>query len=656
MQRNTITQLIALGVLVLSLGISTVLAVELSASGGRNRLAYADTEVEGQPPQVAAGIAMGAFRGLFVNILWIRANALKEDGRFHEAIDLAKAITKLQPRFPQVWVFHAWNMAYNISVATQTPQERWQWVNAGIKLLRDQGIPANPNDMLIHKELGWIFLHKIGGYLDDANVHYKRWLAAEWTEVLGPPPAPEPKDRDWNYITKKYADWLRPIAQAPDNPEDLVKEEPTTRDLVNRIRTDCGFEFTLDLVRVYAKAQAIVKSSSRVLFEASMQPQERAFLALVDDPAYAKAWAALLPYLRRKLLIETYHMEPERMVRYTEEYGPLDWRHCGAHGLYWAQRGVENALTRYQKYNRRDFDFVNAGRVVVQSLQELWRSGDVTFDYLSYVRDERNPAVFYRGSPNIHFIESYGNHLEKFIDLSWADGKDRVYSLYASGYENFRKDAIRFLYRRGEKERAKKMKDDLAVWKYRNMHDPDRKELFSLSLDDFVMKELNDQLTRPSVAREEVVGAIQGALLQGLLAGDMDLFRDQIEYARNVHRYFFLNQGVKNALDPNQLRMAQMDPDFKMVLGQEFAAMLGHEVELEDAETLYDRAPDDMRVFGYDVLVERYRPVIDELVKRIPKARAFNQIFPEPRGMAEHRAMMQQRQAQQGHLPGVEQK
>src|SRR5687768_320479 len=131
MQRDTITQLVALLVMVASLAVSGVLAVELTASGGRSKLTYADAVEDGQPPQVAAGIAMGAFRGLFVNILWIRANDLKEDGRFHEAIDLAKAITTLQPRFPQVWVFHAWNMAYNISVSTQTPSERWQWVTAG---------------------------------------------------------------------------------------------------------------------------------------------------------------------------------------------------------------------------------------------------------------------------------------------------------------------------------------------------------------------------------------------------------------------------------------------------------------------------------------------------------------------------------------------
>src|SRR5439155_3299714 len=178
MTRTTLTQLLAALVLIGCLAASGVLGVDLAASAGRNRLVYTDRVSESDPPQVAAGIAMGAFRGLFVNFLWIRANNLKEEGRFYEAIDLARAITKLQPPFPQVWVFHAWNMAYNISVSTQTPQERWQWVSAGIRLLRDQAIPANPNDMLIHKELAWIFMHKIGGYMDDANLYYKRQLAA----------------------------------------------------------------------------------------------------------------------------------------------------------------------------------------------------------------------------------------------------------------------------------------------------------------------------------------------------------------------------------------------------------------------------------------------------------------------------------------------
>jgi hypothetical protein len=181
---NTV-QLAAAGILVASLGASVYLTQDVAGSVGRNGLVYTDSAEEGTPKEVALGIAMGAFRGLFVNMLWLRAQKAKDQGNYYEAMDLAKAITKLQPRFPRVWAFHAWNMSYNISVTTNTPTERWQWVNNGIRLIREQGIPANPNDLLIHRELAWIFLHKIQGFMDDAHPFYKRTLADEWT--AGPP-------------------------------------------------------------------------------------------------------------------------------------------------------------------------------------------------------------------------------------------------------------------------------------------------------------------------------------------------------------------------------------------------------------------------------------------------------------------------------------
>ena len=129
--------------------------------------------------------ALGSFSGLLINVLWYRAEQQKQDDKFWEANDTAELITKLQPRFPQVWSFQAWNMAYNISVATFTEEERYYWVNKGVDLLRDQGIPYNPDAVLLYKELGWIFIHKIGGATDDAHWYYKRRMAQEWQELLG---------------------------------------------------------------------------------------------------------------------------------------------------------------------------------------------------------------------------------------------------------------------------------------------------------------------------------------------------------------------------------------------------------------------------------------------------------------------------------------
>ncbi|MHC4284291.1 MAG: hypothetical protein ACYSWZ_15160 [Planctomycetota bacterium] len=58
---------------------------------------------ENVPPSLAfATVATGAFRGLLVDVLWIRADNLKEEGQFFDAKQLAEWITILQPRFASV--------------------------------------------------------------------------------------------------------------------------------------------------------------------------------------------------------------------------------------------------------------------------------------------------------------------------------------------------------------------------------------------------------------------------------------------------------------------------------------------------------------------------------------------------------------------------
>jgi len=62
--------------------------------------------LENAPPSLAfATVALGAFRGLIVDVLWIRADQLKEEGKFFDAKQLAEWITLLQPRFAAVWDF-----------------------------------------------------------------------------------------------------------------------------------------------------------------------------------------------------------------------------------------------------------------------------------------------------------------------------------------------------------------------------------------------------------------------------------------------------------------------------------------------------------------------------------------------------------------------
>ncbi len=144
------------------------------------------TPLENAPPVLAfTTVALGGFRGLIANALWIRMDELQQEGKYFEMVQLADWISKLQPTIPQVWIHLAWNMSYNISVQIPDLSARWPWVRRGIELLRDEGLRYNPHDPLIYRELAWHFQHKIGADLDDAHWIYKRQWAYEMSYVLG---------------------------------------------------------------------------------------------------------------------------------------------------------------------------------------------------------------------------------------------------------------------------------------------------------------------------------------------------------------------------------------------------------------------------------------------------------------------------------------
>ncbi|HEV2694458.1 MAG TPA: hypothetical protein VG347_16310 [Verrucomicrobiae bacterium] len=167
--------------------------MQKSLNVDRDRLGLTHAAVlENAPPMLAfTTVALGGFRGLISNFLWMRASDLQQDDKFFEASQLATWITDLEPHFSQVWVFQGWNMSYNISVkfkenAPGDYTDRWRWVNRGVELMRDEGLKYNPDDVLIYRELAWQFQHKIGANLDDGNMFYKMKWAEEMADLFGP--------------------------------------------------------------------------------------------------------------------------------------------------------------------------------------------------------------------------------------------------------------------------------------------------------------------------------------------------------------------------------------------------------------------------------------------------------------------------------------
>jgi hypothetical protein len=205
--RAKITKLALLGLAVALLGLT--FQAQRWVNAEREQLGLTRLKpLENAPPILAfTTVALGGFRGLIANALWIRANDLQEAGKHFEMVQLADWITKLQPHIPTVWYHLAWNMAYNISVKFQNPADRWMWVQRGIELLRDDALKYNPRAAILYRELSWLYQHKMGHNLDDAHMFYKRSWAREMEAVLG-------KGRpDWDGLITPQSDDARRRAQ-----------------------------------------------------------------------------------------------------------------------------------------------------------------------------------------------------------------------------------------------------------------------------------------------------------------------------------------------------------------------------------------------------------------------------------------------------------
>jgi len=659
LSRDRWIQIVALSVALLLFGASSVLGMQLSAMAGQHRLSYADRAEEGDPPQVAVGIAMGAFRGIFVNFLWMRANELKEAGRYHEAMNLSRAITTLQPRFPRVWVFHAWNMAYNISVATHTRQERWDWVNKGIRLLREEGIPANPNDLLLHRELAWIFLHKIAGVTDDANQYYRRALALEWHWLLGRPPQASVSLSERDATIEAFAQRLDRIADAPRTLAGAMELErreidravaegriargsvepmlPGLMQALAEIDVRPGFGL-LERVGMLRESR---RSVMREAYAASFGPRSRRLAELLEDPAYERAWEILLDHTRRRVLVEDYRMEPHRMARYTRRYGPIDWRHPAAHALYWSAKGSERSEATVTGTSHTDVDIVNAERIILQSVQELYRFGDLLFDPLDFMR--RAEAGTYLAMPNIHFLDTYGNILSEMRERAGIfESRQRAYTTYSAGYENFLQDAIRFLYRRGQRREAELYFTRLREFPEQNLSDPMTSYWRSLPLSEFVQFQFREErFLTTYVASSEIYGSLQTAFIVGLRNNDMELFRQNVDFAREFHRRYMEYSRRLVAASGSVGRAEVVTADFDLLMGLTFVQAI-MAVGLDEAETMFTAAPPNLRRYAYDTLVGIYRDEVNQLAAELGTP-SFEVMFPEPANMASFRRTLNER-------------
>ena len=104
MKRDRVIQLSSAFVAATSLTMGGAMLPTILEEAEVNTLRYTNNVVDGAPDWVnTVGMSIGALRGLLVDYLWIKIQQMQRDGLYFEVMADAELITKLQPRFPQVF-------------------------------------------------------------------------------------------------------------------------------------------------------------------------------------------------------------------------------------------------------------------------------------------------------------------------------------------------------------------------------------------------------------------------------------------------------------------------------------------------------------------------------------------------------------------------
>jgi hypothetical protein len=106
-------------------------------------------------------LALGGFRGIVADVLWVRATRLQEAGKYYELKLLCGLIQKLQPTFAQVHAFQAWNMSYNLARRGATCEDKWYWIRSGLAAL-EKGIERGQRNHSLWFELGFTYMDRLG--------------------------------------------------------------------------------------------------------------------------------------------------------------------------------------------------------------------------------------------------------------------------------------------------------------------------------------------------------------------------------------------------------------------------------------------------------------------------------------------------------------
>ena len=168
---------------------------------------------------------------------------------------------------------------------------------------------------------------------------------------------------------------------------------------------------------------------------------------------------------RFKRLKEEFKMDPHYMKRVDELWGPLEWRLPDAHAIYWAQRGIDDVIERFDttgpdatpdgilneaEVEASGGDFVKMRRIIYQSLQQAHMQGRL-------IAAPPNFLYGYNGDLVGQVNEGYEFNMEAERKKDEASVTEEGMAEHIStGHKNFLRNAVYFLYVHNRSKEAAK--------------------------------------------------------------------------------------------------------------------------------------------------------------------------------------------------------
>ncbi|RKY25821.1 MAG: hypothetical protein DRP62_00410, partial [Planctomycetota bacterium] len=409
------------------------------------------------------------------------------------------------------------------------PDQRWRWVKNGYELLRDKGIPLNPQSIALYRELARIFQHKIGGVTDDAHKYYKLQLALAMESAIG----------KLGLADNRYFDAL---AKAPSNWLQMVKDA-NVAPLITALKSSDD---------VFADDDKFV-SNYLSLRQNPARFKPDAF-KVIDDFRGTEALKRFDVFARAYHLRKVWKLDPALMCELNKMYGPvdwndpnrhlpLDWRHPDSHAIYWAVKGLQAAGK--EQYSVEE---TNTDRIVAHSLQNLFRNGKI-FIYNVPTETSNGPQatgheIFLR--PDLRMFEPYNKSVLAIIEKYKGQ---RSYESLCNGHRNMLKNAVLSFYQAGHISQAQKIYNQL-----RHLYPRDE---FKVPLVAYARNRLREELQSIGIndAKEIIQMLLRESYFRYALRDD-DEAASREKMAKEVYDHYQAEYSDENRIDL---------PDFKLL-------------------------------------------------------------------------------------------